>query len=261
MYDVRRGVNTPWSCDQDDVRARGERDVSCRLAQQPFRAIPRDRVPDPLGGDHRHTSWASRLRPARPHVEHDESAGALTPTSEHLGDVATASQPVVLHRNHRSGREFRPAPTAPVLDDRPSCTGVHAGSEPVLAGTTAVVGLEGALHDEALPGVDGCTRHDRGDAARDSRTAGHSRSRPWRCHGIDGATVIVAARADPRERYRCERTGGGYPCRTQRGNRAGLRARGEIRLHRARTPVYGPAVRGCRSTRPSGTFGWSRCPG
>lgn len=49
-------------------------------------------------------------------------------------------------RSRPSGRELLATLATPVVDDRPSLTGPHAGPEAVLPGAAAVVGLEGALH-------------------------------------------------------------------------------------------------------------------
>ena len=48
-----------------------------------------------------------------------------------------------------SGRQLRPTATATSVHDRTTRAGPHPGSEAVLLGATALVGLEGALHGEA----------------------------------------------------------------------------------------------------------------
>jgi hypothetical protein len=54
-------------------------------------------------------------------------------------------------RGGRSRAELLATPAATALDDRTAGTGAHAGTEPVLALTAAVVGLESALHGDPVP--------------------------------------------------------------------------------------------------------------
>jgi len=130
-----------------------------------------------------------------------------------------------------SRRQLGPAAAATVLDDASTRLGPHPGTEPVLAAATAVVGLEGALHD----GAPGSGRwHAAWPGARSPTSV-----RPVK----SGTTRRTTATES-----RCGGVGAGYRCARSAGNRR-CAAHTALPSHpprtdrrlRARIPaVYGP---------------------